>query len=417
GMVASWLGEIMDEITIAYILFILAVLPLVIWIFQMLFFALAWYTCRRHLYHPKTAGDVKGDLPGVSIIKPLMGVDPFLEGNLESHFTLQYPNLELLLCVQDERDPVIELVHKLQARFPDVDCQLFVGGKPGVTNPMVHNMAPAYERAKHDLVWVSTSRIRASTAILLDLVASVQSDPHVAICHQLPYMMNDGVGGIAATVEKLAFGCNMGRNYLALNRLGTHVFTGMSYLVRKSYLDEVGGLAHYGRYLAEDYFLSQALHSRGYELVLSAFPAQQMVAASSIAGYKDRMVRWWRLRLNMMPLVTLLLEPLTECVPLGAYISWAVYYLFDVNPYLVFAVHAVMWISLDYHQLRLIQNSPLPFRLPNFLAAWCLRELLNAFVYVEGLLNPRRVRWGKNTYRVTLGGHTTLVTTAPVLPL
>ncbi len=35
------------------------------------------------------------ELPGVSIVKPLMGVEPYLESNLESHFLMNYPTVSL----------------------------------------------------------------------------------------------------------------------------------------------------------------------------------------------------------------------------------------------------------------------------------------------------------------------------------
>jgi len=62
--------------------------------------------------------------------------------------------------VEDENDPAIAVVQRLQQRHPSVDCRLYVGGKNGVINPMVYNMTPAYDAAVHDIVWISTSRIK-----------------------------------------------------------------------------------------------------------------------------------------------------------------------------------------------------------------------------------------------------------------
>jgi len=67
---------------------------------------------------------------------------------------------ELLLCVEDGDDPAVTVVQRLQQRYPSVDCRLYVGGKQGVINPMVYNMAPAYDAANYDIVWISTSRIK-----------------------------------------------------------------------------------------------------------------------------------------------------------------------------------------------------------------------------------------------------------------
>ena len=54
-------------------------------------------SCRRCVLHQKVDPNLLlGELPGVSIVKPLMGIDPLLEGNLESHFLLNYPKVSIL---------------------------------------------------------------------------------------------------------------------------------------------------------------------------------------------------------------------------------------------------------------------------------------------------------------------------------
>ncbi|KAK3595171.1 hypothetical protein CHS0354_002770 [Potamilus streckersoni] len=395
---------IIDEQTQSYIIFFLAIIGILVYGVSVFFMIVSFFWSHVYLHRkPDCSLLSDSNMPGVSIIKPLMGVDPLLEINLESHFLMDYPKFELLFCVQDEQDEAITLVNKLCEKYPKVDVRLFIGGRDGIINPMVHNMAPAYDNAKYDLVWISTSRIKSNTDIILDMICKLQK-PNVAVCHQMPFYLDQK--GFAATVEKIYFGGAMARYYLGFNAVNLCCCTGMSYMFKKPLLDELNGLNWYGRYLAEDYFLTKALHDKGYRLVVSAFPAQQNVVVSSVCGYKDRMVRWLRLRLNMMPLVSGVVEPLSECIALGLYGAWCAHYFLNMNFYIFFGAHIGTWILYDYFQLRAVNNGPVMFSKIEFLLAWIVRELLAIWIFIEAILSPRTVKWGRHTYRVTLGGHT-----------
>lgn len=93
------------------------------------FFFLIKIGCRIYKFRlsraPERTNETK--LPGVSILKPLKGVDDNLIENLCTFFQIDYPKYEILFCVQDATDPAVEVVRQLLNRFPHVDAKLFSG--------------------------------------------------------------------------------------------------------------------------------------------------------------------------------------------------------------------------------------------------------------------------------------------------
>ena len=68
-------------------------------------------------------------VPGVSILRPLKGLDANLFENLESTFTQEYPKsrFQILLSVAEENDQALPVVRSLLQKYPDVDAEVIVG--------------------------------------------------------------------------------------------------------------------------------------------------------------------------------------------------------------------------------------------------------------------------------------------------
>lgn len=82
----------------------------------------------------------------------------------------------------------------------------------------------------------------------------------VGLVHQVPFTCDRK--GFPSTLEKVYFGTAHARIYLSADFIGVNCSTGMSTLMRKSLIDEVGGLDSFASYLAEDFFLAKSLTDR-----------------------------------------------------------------------------------------------------------------------------------------------------------
>jgi ceramide glucosyltransferase len=102
-------------------------------------------TCNCHLRSRKGCPTTGKDPPGVSILKPLCGVDANLKTNLETFFNIEYPGkYELLFCIAKRGDRSQKIVKELMEQYPGVDASVFVGGEKVGNNPKINNMSPGY---------------------------------------------------------------------------------------------------------------------------------------------------------------------------------------------------------------------------------------------------------------------------------
>lgn len=87
------------------------------------------FSRKRYRLRPRSplASASPSSVPGVSILRPLKGLDANLYENLESTFTQDYPNYELLLAVEDEEDQALPVVRELMEKHPEVDARVIVG--------------------------------------------------------------------------------------------------------------------------------------------------------------------------------------------------------------------------------------------------------------------------------------------------
>ena len=66
----------------------------------------------------------------------------------------------------------------------------------------------------------------------------------------------------------------------------------MSSLMRKEILESEGGLKVFGKYLAEDYFMAQAMRDRGLHTLICSQPTLQNAGDSSIHLFQNRITRY-----------------------------------------------------------------------------------------------------------------------------
>lgn len=298
-------------------------------------------------------------LPPISVLKPLCGSDPSLLLNLESFFSQDHPNFELLFGVVDANDGALAAVEKARARHPEVACRVVVHRGGGALNPKVDNLLGLVPEACHDLVLVSDSNVRAPRHYLRELASIYRRERPGLVTNLFAGADEASLGGALESVELTGF-CAAGVALPTL--LGDPLLVGKSALFSRSRFEQLGGFQRLRHVLAEDFVMGKTFAHAGDAIVIAPTVLANVVGKLSLRAALSRHLRWSMLRFRLRP-VAAALEPLTSPLALlplalmlfgGWGLAWccATWLVRDVGGWLILRGAKRLWLPLLLSPLR-----------------------------------------------------------------
>jgi len=253
--------------------------------------------------------------PAVTIFKPLCGAEEQLYENLRSFCDQDYPEFQVVFGVSNPDDPAIAVVESLRAAFPERDLVMVVGGTARMSNPKVANLANMAGAAKHDLYVIADSDMRVDRRYLRSVVAPF-ADARVGAATCLYRGLS--TGGIASELGAMHIQDEFAPSVLVAAALDKLRFCfGATMAVRRAALEEIGGFAALGSYLADDYMLGKLISERGYDIDLPRYVVANLVHEPNLRSLWLHELRWARTIRTVRP-VGYAFSVITNGLPLAS---------------------------------------------------------------------------------------------------
>ena len=234
-------------------------------------------------------------LPPVSILKPLKGVDPEIWESFCSHCEQDYPQfqIQLIFGVSDPADPAIEVVRKLQTKYPNRPIELIVCDRVLGANIKVSTLAQMLPAARHELLLVNDSDIRVPSDYLREVITPL-ADASVG----LVTCLYRAVAGptLGSRLEALGISTDFVPGVLSARFLekGLHFGLGSTLAFRRPDLEAIGGFEALLDYLADDYELGRRIAATGKRVELSAATVTTFLPAYTLRQFFRHQLRWSR---------------------------------------------------------------------------------------------------------------------------
>ncbi|MBE9174544.1 bacteriohopanetetrol glucosamine biosynthesis glycosyltransferase HpnI [Synechocystis salina LEGE 06155] len=341
--------------------------------------------------------------PGVSVLKPVRGLEKNLEANLRTIAQQNYPGYEVIYCVQDPQDPALAIVKNLQAEFGPEKIIVAVDQVEQGANGKVNNLLGGLKRAKYEILVISDSDTHLRPDYLTTIVSPL-ADPLVG-CVTTPFKLTQAQTWYEA-LELLTINADFMPSVLFAEVTGaSKACLGPSIAIRQSTLAQLGGLAALADYLVEDFELGRRVWTSGLKMVLLPYVIDAVVDLGQWQSWWSHQIYWDQNTYLARP-APFLATVIIRAVPFALFFS--LYHWSEPWAWLIL----FLTLAIRYGTAAMVARELGDGETVRHLVLLPLRDCCGLIFWALSF-SQRQVLWRGIPYRLTKGGKMTLAAPAP----
>jgi len=263
-----------------------------------IYYLISIYSSWRYFRQPVSVRDA-AFTPPVSILKPIRGLDPDARENLASFCRLDYPEYEMVFCVDPDDDAVLGVLAQLTADFPQCRIRILYGSLRVATNDKVAKLARLVNDAAHEVVVISDSDVRVRPDYLRQLVAPLR-DPGVGAvtCFYVPTELTTLTDHLQSVGMMSDFYAGI---LVAWQLDGVKFALGPTIATTRARLSGFGGYPELENRPADDLLVGRLIAEQGFEVVLLRYSIETVCDYASIGDLLHKRLRWIVVMRHMRP--------------------------------------------------------------------------------------------------------------------
>jgi ceramide glucosyltransferase len=267
-----------------------------------IYYLIAIYSSWRYFRQPARVPPIEAGAsftPPVSILKPIRGLDPDAEENLASFCRLEYPEYEIVFCVDPDDEAVLSVLSKLTADFPQCRIRILYGSGRVAANDKVAKLARLVNDAAHEVVVISDSDVRVRPDYLRKITAPLR-DPRVGAvtCFYRPTELATFTDHLQSVGMMSDFYAGI---LVAWQLDGVKFALGPTIATTRARLSGFGGYAELENRPADDLLVGRLIAEQGFEVVLLNYAIQTVCDYGSLSDLLHKRMRWIVVMRHMRP--------------------------------------------------------------------------------------------------------------------